>query len=337
MLADAFRLIGLSGLMEHYRDEAVAAFTFADGLADPMLDEGIEVDTGLVRGRDLRMTAAAHLYNVTGDTVWEDIVHSESVCASSPSTLNDSGRNQVWGTAAYLKSPRTIHYPAMRDHMKAAIISEARSQEADLIDTRPSRRATDQAPAYFRTGQHVDRTIIAHAVTDDPADRDHFAKALALEADWGLGRNPMNRIHMTTAFTALASKRSILEAYTSGSDDGFPGVHPGHTPYMNLDDWYPAMTMGRPSALYENSVPGDVLNTWPIGECYFPSRWVWAHNEFTPRQTMRGKTALLAYLYGISGSLFADGFETGDTTRWSVVRGRRCIVGRSRQLMNTSG
>ncbi len=302
MLADAFRVAGLTSLMNHYRDEAITAFSFAGALAVPMLDEGLEVDTGLIRGRDLRMTAAAFLYNVTGDTAWEDIVHAESVCASGPATLNNLDRNQVWATAGYLITPRTVHYPAMWGHMRTAIVAEAASQEADLVDARPSRRATDHVPAYFHTGQNVDRTLIAHAVTDDPAEREHFRRALTFEADWGLGRNPMNRIQMTTAFTPLAAKPGLPEAYTSGSDDGVPGVHPGHTPYMNLDDWYPAMTMGRPSALYENSYPGNVPSTWPIGECYFPSRWVWAHNEFTPRQTMRGKTALLGYLYGLAGA-----------------------------------
>ena len=301
MLADAFRVAGLTSLMNYYRDEAITAYTFADALADPMLDEGLEVDTGLIRGRDFKMTAAAFLYNVTGDTAWEDVVHAESVCAAGPATINNLDRNQVWGTAAYLITPHTVHYPAMQNNMKTAIVAEAKSEEADLIDSRPSRRSTDQVPAYFRTGQNVDRTIIAHAVTDDPLDKEHFRKALALEADWGLGRNPMNRIHMTTAYTPLASKRSIPEAYTSGMDDGVPGVHPGHTPYMNLDDWGSSMVMGRPSALYENSYPANVPSTWPIGECYFPSRWVWAHNEFTPRQTMRGKTALLGYLYGLAG------------------------------------
>ncbi len=71
---------------------------------------------------------------------------------------------------------------------------------------------------------------------------------------------------------------------------------------MNPDDWAPGMTMGRPSALYENSHPPDVTSTWPIGEAYFPSRWVWAHNEFTPRQTLRGKMALYGYLHGLDGA-----------------------------------
>jgi hypothetical protein len=139
-------------------------------------------------------------------------------------------------------------------------------------------------------------------VTDDPDDKELFRKALCLEADWGLGRNPLNMIQMTTAFTPLQSKRSVTEVYTSGRDDGYAGVHPGHTPYMNLNDWSPGMVMGRPSALYENSYPANVTSTWPIGEAYFPSRWVWAHNEFTPRQTMRGKMALYGYLNGLAGN-----------------------------------
>ncbi len=302
MLADAFRVAGLTSPMEQYRDAAATAYDYANGLADPMLDEGLELDDGTLRGRDFKMMAAAYLYNVTGTPAYEDVVNTHSACSGGPATLKNGSRNQVYGSAAYLTTPQTVHYPTLQGNMKTAIISEARSTEADLIDDRPSRRATDQAPSYFRTAQNVQRTIIAHAVADDPSDKEHFRKALALEADWGLGRNPLNMIQMTTAFTPLASKRSIPEAYTSGMDDGVAGVHPGHTPYMNLDDWAPGMTMGRPSALYENSYPPNVPSTWPMAEAYFPSRWVWAHNEFTPRQTMRGKMALYGYLHGLAGA-----------------------------------
>jgi hypothetical protein len=304
MLADAFRIAGLTSLMESYRDEAMTAFNHANGLADPMLDEGLrpELDDGALRGRDLKMMAAAFLYNVTGDTVYEDVVNAESVCAAGPAELINTGRNQLWATAGYLITPQTVHYPALQADMKTAIIAEAKADEADLIDSRPSRRGTDRGnAAFWRTAQNMDRTIIAHAVADDPSDTNHFRKALALEADWGLGRNPLNVIEMTTAHTPLASKRSYEEIYTSGRDDGVTGVHPGHTPYLNLTDWSPGMVMGRPSALYENSFPSNVPSTWPMGEAYFPSRWVWAHSEFTPRQTMRGKIALYGYLYGLSG------------------------------------
>ncbi|MCP4895722.1 MAG: hypothetical protein GY906_02010, partial [bacterium] len=303
MLADAFRVAGLTNLMNNYRDEAITAYNYANGLPNPMLDEGMGIDDGFVRGRDFKMMAAAYLYNVTGSTTYENVVNAESVCAGGPAELTNGSRHQAWATAAYLVTPQTVNYPALQNNMKTAIITYAKSKEANRIDSRPSRRATEQGNASFwRTAHAVDRTIIAHAVADDPADIDHFRKALALEADWGLGRNPLNIVEMSTEHTPLASKRNYEEVYTSGRDDGVSGIHPGHTPYLNLSDWAPGMVMGRPSALYEESHPGNVTSTWPRGETYFPSRWVWAHTEFTPRQTMRGKMALYGYLYGLAGA-----------------------------------
>ena len=38
---------------------------------------------------------------------------------------------------------------------------------------------------------------------------------------------------------------------------------------------------------------------WPRQESFFNQRYFWVNGEFTPRETMRGKMALLGYLYGI--------------------------------------
>ena len=138
---------------------------------------------------------------------------------------------------------------------------------------------------------------MAHAVSSDPAERVVFRDALVLEADWGLGRNPLNMILMTTATTPLADHRSVMNCYTSGGNDGTPGMHPGHTPYFNLDDWAPAMIMGRPSWMAKQCFPDSAR--WPRGELVFDTRFVWAHSEFTPQQTMRGKQALYGYLYAL--------------------------------------
>ena len=307
MLADALRIAGLTSLMNHYRDAAIEAYNHASGLANQMLDDNLYFDEGHLRGHDLKMMAAAFLYNVTGDTSYESVINSESVCASSPSTIQyfingSDGINQLYGTAAYLITPQMIHFPALYNNMKTQIISEARSQEADLMNSRPSRRSTYNPPSFWRTAHFVGRTIVAHAVTSNQTDKDYFRKALNLEADWGLGRNPLNMIEMTTASTMLESKRSVTEAATSGRDDGIPGVHPGHTPYLNLEDWWDSMVMLMPSKLYENSYPANVKQTWPIGETYFPSRWVYSHTEYTPRQTMKGKLALYGYLYGLAAA-----------------------------------
>jgi endoglucanase len=302
-LADCFRLSGNTALMDVYKDSAVIAYTYANGLADPMLNKTQSVGDAVMSGRDLKMTAAAFLYNLTGEAAYEAAVNSESVVTTATSILDDynsgNSRNQVWGTAAYLFTPRPVNYPTLHANMKASVIYQAKRMEANLTDSRPSRRATLNTTGYFRTAQNVQQTLIAHAVTDNPAEKALFRKAMTLEADYGLGRNPLNMIQMTTATTPLGNKRSVQGAYTSGRNDGAPGLHPGHTPYTNLDDWACGMVMGCPSKLFENCYPSDFKTTWPIDEGNFNSRYVWAHNEFTPQQTMRGKMALYGYLYAL--------------------------------------
>jgi hypothetical protein len=58
------------------------------------------------------------------------------------------------------------------------------------------------------------------------------------------------------------------------------------------------MVMGKPSWMCSKGYPAD-FTKWPKAEAYFNTRYVWAHSEFTPQQTMRGKTALYGYLYGL--------------------------------------
>lgn len=304
MLSDAFRLAGQTALMNEYRDSAIVAYNYANTLADPMLDQTQDIGDGAIRGRDLKMTAAAFLYNVTGNSDYEAVISSESKVTDGNSVIfSRTGKfNQLWAVAGYLKTPQMVHYSSLYNNMKASVIAQAKSTEANFSTTRPSRRSTPNEPGYFRTVQNVNHTIIAHAVADVTSDKSFLLNALYLEADYGLGRNAMNMIQMTTQTTPLAEKRSVQGAYTSGRDDGAPGMHPGHTPYMNLDDWYCGMQMGCPSKLYANAYPSDFKNKWPIDEGYFNTRYVWAHNEFTPQQTMRGKMALYGYLYGLGAT-----------------------------------
>ena len=298
ILAEVFRIAGQTALMNTYRDSAVNAFNYAGGLTDQMLDFKQGIGDGYVRGRDLKMMAAAYLYNVTGNTVYENVINSESKVTSTTSTIIDvTAYNQLWATAAYLFTNRTVNYPTLFSNMKASIINEAKNSEVSYSNSRPSRRATDNNTGWFHTEQNVQRTILARAVATTQADKDLLENALILEADWGLGRNPANLIQMTTASTPLSSKRSVDAMYISGQDDGTPGQHPGMTPYFNVVDWGGGMVMGNPSWMTAFSYPANSI--WPVGEVYFNTRYVYAHSEFTPQQTMRGKIALYGYLYGI--------------------------------------
>ncbi|HOK65656.1 MAG TPA: cellulase N-terminal Ig-like domain-containing protein [Anaerohalosphaeraceae bacterium] len=302
MLAYCFMLAGLNDLKETYTQAAVTAYNYASALPDPMLNASVDAGYAVLRGKDLKMTAAVYLYNVTGDPAYEDVVNALSESTTNTSPVANSSFNQLWAVAGYLKTRQPVRYPALYSRMKASLINEAKNVEANNISSRPSRRATENYncgynSGYFKTIQNVQRSIAAHAVADTSSDKELFENALVLEADWGLGRNSLNIIYMTTASTSLAGKRSIENAYTSGRDDGTPGLHPGHTPYLNTDDWYSGMIMGRPSWMTEKCYPA--YSNWPRAEGYFNTRYVWAHSEFTPQQTMRGKMALYAYLYGL--------------------------------------
>jgi hypothetical protein len=299
MLAEAFRISGHADLMKEYTDSALVAFNYANALSDPWLGYKLSIGEGLIKGRDLKMTAAAFLYNLTGYTEYEDIMHKYNVVSSSASSVMDFSFNQLYAASAYLTTPRTVNYPDMHSNMKASVIRDAKIREANYSAKRPSRRSVDNGNGYFHTVQNVYRTILAHAIADNQQEKDYFLNTMTLEADWGLGRNPLNMIQMTTATTPLAAKRSVENCYTSGRNDGSPGLHPGHTPYLNMDGWACGMTMGCPPSLHKMSYPKGV-DTWPRGELYFNTRYVWAHSEFTPHQTMRGKQALYGYLYGLS-------------------------------------
>ena len=332
MLADAFRIAGNQTLADQYTAAAIEAYGVASAAADPLLDKTLDTSGAVFRGRDLKMTAAAYLYNVTGDPAYEDAVKAESVCTSATAEIFNSKRNQLWATAGYLMTPQPVHQQALWDTMKAAILGQAKSMEIARMETRPSRRSTNDDDGYFRTIQNVPLTLVAHALATEAADKALFHKALALEADWGLGRNPANLIEMGVSTTSLEGKRGVKYMYTAGMTDGVPGTTPGQTPYCNLDDWDTSMTMGSPSKLYAGAYPANVKTTWPIGETCFETPWVWAHSEFTPQQTMRGKTALYGYLYGISpgntpvatGGVVATGGRTnagGTTTTGGLVAG----------------
>ncbi|HAH24065.1 MAG TPA: glycosyl hydrolase family 5 [Prolixibacteraceae bacterium] len=300
MLSDCFRIAGKTDLMNLYRDSAIVAYQFAGTLEDQQLDTKHNIGDCNIRGRDLKMTAAAFLYNVTGNSSYEKVVNQESVATTGTSELLNSTVNQLWATAGYLMTNRKVNYPALARMMKQSLIHEAKSHEAELTLSRPSRRATDEKTGYWKTNQNVQRTIIAHAVSTDKIEKALFKNALVLEAGWGLGRNPLNMIQMTTATTSLGNKRSFENIYATGRNDGTPGVHPGLTPYQNTDDWGKGgMIMSRPSWMTAQCYP-DYASKWPKAEGYFNTRYVYAHSEFTPQQTMRGKTALYGYLYGIS-------------------------------------
>lgn len=292
MMADCFRISGHKELEAYYADEAVKAFDFASRQPDLQLDDKQDIGDCVMSGRDFKHMAAAFLYNVTGDKKWEDIMAAECLKEDGKPLVLDARRGcQIWGTAAYLNTPRPRHYPELYAALKAAVAEQARQKHVVHIDERPSRRSSDNN--YWQTAQNLHLVILAHFVAGKDSEKKLLEKTMLLEADWGLGRNPSNRVEMTGL-----GQRCVENCYTTGRNDGTPGLHPGHTPYNNLDTWNKS-NGSDPQWFVEKGYPEWKTGGWPHQEAYFNCRYVWANGEFTPRQTMRGKMALYGYLLGM--------------------------------------
>jgi hypothetical protein len=294
MLAEAFRIGGYRELQQFYTDEAVKAFRFASRQENLQLDDTQGIGDGSMRGRDFRQMASAFLYNLTGDKEWEDAMAEESVVKGPASSINNTGRGgwwQVWGTAAYLTCPHERHYPELYENMVASVKAQAFSQ-LDLRAARPSRRSADDP--RWQVSENLQLVMLAHAISQDAAQKKELEQALYDEAGWGLGRNPSNTVEMTGL-----GQRHITDCYTTGRNDGAPGSHPGQTPFNGTETWSPGHNGGDARVILERCYPDWNTGGWPRQESFFNQRYFWVNGEFTPRETMRGKMALLGYLYGI--------------------------------------
>ena len=294
MLADALRISGNEELCGYYAGEAIKAFEFASDQKNQQLDDLQDIGSARMRGRDFRQMAAAFLYNATGDGKWEDIMATGSVVKSPDAKIFDKGKNgyyQIWGTAAYLACPRTRHYVEMYWDMVSAVDAHAQENNLAPMAKRPSRRAANDE--RWQTSENLQLVMLAHYSTDSNARRAQLERALYNEAGWGLGRNPSNTVEMTGL-----GQRHITDCYTTGRNDGTPECHPGQTPFNGTETWSEG-NGGDARILLDRCWPSWYDGGWPRQESFFNQRYLWVNGEFTPRETMRGKMALLGYLYGI--------------------------------------
>ena len=294
-LAEAFRIAGIDSLRNYYRDEAVKAFRYASRQEDQQLDELQDVGSAHMRGRDFRQQAAAFLYNVTGEREWEDIMAEESMIKGPKSELFNKGRMggfyQIWAAAAYLACPQERHYPQLYADLVSSVDAQADANNVSLMALRPSRRAANDA--RWQTSENLQLVMMAHYVAKLPARRAELERAMYSEAGWGLGRNPSNTVEMTGL-----GERHITDCYSTGRNDGVPGTHPGQTPFNGTESWSRG-DGGDAQIILTRCYPSWNDGGWPRQESFFNIRYMWVNGEFTPRETMRGKMALLGYLYGI--------------------------------------
>ena len=309
VLGEAFRLQKNDTLRQYYTDEAIKAFRFASKQENQQLDDLQDIGSMSMRGRDFRQLAAAFLYNLTGDEQWEKIMAEESMIKNRESLLFNKGRQgffgigvtnqyresdipfcQLWAAAAYLTCPYPRHFTDLYQNLKASINAQAEAYNISHAAQRPSRRAANDS--RWQVSQNLQLVMLAHYIADKTRKK-QLEQVMYTEAGWALGRNPGNIVEMTGL-----GERHITDVYTTGRNDGEPGTHPGQTPFNGTETWSPN-NGGDARILLNRCYPAWNDGGWPRQESYFNQRYMWVNGEFTPRETMRGKMALLGYLYAI--------------------------------------
>ena len=311
VLAEAFRLQHNDSLRQYYTTEAIKAFRFAEKQENQQLDDLQDIGSMQMRGRDFRQLAAAFLYNLTGEQEWETAFAEESMITSPQSPLFSKGRQgffgigvtnrfgasdvpfcQLWAAAAYLTCPQPRHHATLYDNLRSSIIAQAENYNISHMTERPSRRSANDS--RWQVSQNLQLVMMAHYMADEPRKRE-LEHVMFTEAGWALGRNPGNIVEMTGL-----GERHITDCYTTGRNDGAPECHPGQTPFNGTETWSPGHNGGDAQVILKYCYPAWADGGWPRQESYFNQRYFWVNGEFTPRETMRGKMALLGYLNAVS-------------------------------------
>ena len=312
VLGEAFRLQRNDSLQQYYTAEAIKAFRFAEKQENQQLDDMQDVGSIQMRGRDFRQLAAAFLYNLTGEQQWEDIFAEESMIKTPQSPLFSKGRQgffgigvtnqfgardvpfcQLWAAAAYLTCPHHRHHATLYDNLRSSINAQAESYNISHMTERPSRRSANDS--RWQVSQNLQLVMLAHYMADNDARKHELEHVMFTEAGWAMGRNPGNIVEMTGL-----GERHITDCYTTGRNDGAPECHPGQTPFNGTETWSPGHNGGDAQVILKYCYPAWADGGWPRQESYFNQRYFWVNGEFTPRETMRGKMALLGYLNAIA-------------------------------------
>lgn len=292
MAADCFRLSGNEELQKKYTKEAMIAWEWTQKQEDQMLD----TDVSGLRGKDLKMTAAAFLYNLTGNTKYEKIMQLGSEINDASSKVRNPGKwEQQFAAIAYLFTPQKVNFPELQENMRKAIISQANNDYLVTMGDSPTKAArwTSQWEGMAQTSNEMSLVAIAHKLTDDSDKKAYFEKGMYAEAEWTLGRNPLGLVQMTGL-----GDRSLTQTFAPGRRDGYSHVTPGWTPYMCRDGWGNSDDIHRCAFYTNRNYPAD-KEIWPWGEHFWNSRYSVPNSEATPQQTFRQKIVLYGYLYGM--------------------------------------
>jgi endoglucanase len=294
MVADCFRLNNNTMMQEKYTKEAIEAYHWAKRQTDNML----EINVDGLRGKDLKMTAASFLYNLTGDTIYENVVVTESEAKSGESKIRNMGNwEQQYASVGYIFTPQKVNYAELQSNMKKAVINQAKTDYVDKMEQSPTKaaRSVNKWEGMMQTSNEMSMVAVAHKISESESEKKYFEKGMYAEAEWTLGRNPLGLVQMTGL-----GEHCFTQTFAPGRRDGYAGLTPGWTPYMCRDGWMRGDDDIHGCDWYTIKNYPHNKEDWPWGEHFWNSRYCVPNGETTPQQTIRQKIVLYGYLYALA-------------------------------------
>lgn len=308
-LGHSLAIAGKDGLAKTYLNEAAGIYDWAQQNLKPGDIEVIRADGRTTR--DVRMLAAAWLFNTTGQARYHDQIKQDNHIISATSPLVQNGYNQEYAVWAYLLGHHPNSDQDVRNRFKLASLNYAR----DYVKAAEARTLQIANNWWFPTvvgGLTTPRlvpVIVAHYLTrDEPSEAEEYLQYLYTSADYFLGANPLNMTWMTGIGERSPGQIMHLDSWYDGLVEPVPGI----VPYGPESPLYSGGSEGSWTPLHHYFSCYPDYNEWPLAELWFESRYPVMSAEFTIWQTMGYTSLLYSYLYGLSGEDQEVGIEAGE-------------------------
>lgn len=297
-LAHSLTIAGKHELASSYLEEAAEIYDWAQQNLKPGDLEVARSDGRTTR--DVRMMAAAWLFNVTGEARYHDQFRQDNRVTTAATPLAGDGYNQEYAVWAYLIG----NHPNADPNLKSRFVQASLHYAGSYVDAAKSRTLRIANSWWFPTvvgGLTTPRlvpVIVAHyLMRNEPAEAAEYLQYLYTSADYFLGANPLNMAWMTGIGERSPGQIMHLDSWYDGIVEPVPGI----VPYGPESPRYSGGSEGSWTPLHHYFSCYPNYEEWPLAELWFESRYPVMSAEFTIWQTMGYTAILYSYLYGLSG------------------------------------
>jgi len=249
--------------------------------------------------RESRSYAAAALFRLTGDPVYEKQFISDTADISPDAIIVGDARYGPWLYA--LGGDKTAPDEKAYQRIRSAVLHTA----DEITIATPSKRALRWGGNYYmpmlcgqQTTPLVMEGVVGYALTkdSDPEKARQYLAGVYTSCDYFLGTNTLNQTWIMGVGPRYPAYIFKLDAWYR---DTQPGFQPGIIPY---GPWLKQKDVGRGpwESDWANATLYPPIDQWPGNERWFSNRCAPLTSEFTVHQTIAPAAAIFGFLYSHS-------------------------------------